>query len=76
VIHVAGLPFPGETHPPLITLHTGQPCSNVIMGVHKPNGELTWISVNSQPLFHGNETSPHAIVASFEAGIATGDVTL
>src|SRR5262249_1815463 len=50
-VHEDGSPFPGETHPPMVTLRTGQPCRDVVMGIHKPDGTLTWISVNSQPLF-------------------------
>jgi PAS domain S-box-containing protein len=49
-VHEDGSPFPGETHPAMVTLQTGEPCSNVIMGVHKPDGLLTWISINSRPL--------------------------
>jgi PAS domain S-box-containing protein len=65
-IHEDGSPFPGETHPPIVTLRTGQPCRDVIMGVHKPDGTLTWISVNSQPLFQGDHTTLCGVVASFE----------
>lgn len=43
-----GEDFPGHQHPAMITLATGKPQHNVVMGVHKPNGELTWISINSQ----------------------------
>lgn len=64
-IHEDGSPFPGETHPIARTLETGQPYSNVIMGVHKPSGELTWISINSQPLFRPGAAKPYAAVASF-----------
>jgi PAS domain S-box-containing protein len=64
-IHEDGSPFPGETHPVMVTLRTGRPCSNVVMGVRKPSGELTWISINSQPLLRGNEPTPHAVVVSF-----------
>ncbi|MCU0491567.1 MAG: ATP-binding protein [Chloroflexaceae bacterium] len=60
-----GAPFPGETHPAMVTLRTGQPCQNVIMGVHKPGGELTWISINSQPLLRPGESQPYAVVALF-----------
>src|SRR5256885_1530684 len=35
------------------------------MGVHKPSGELTWISINSQPLFRPGAPTPYAAVASF-----------
>ncbi len=72
-IHEDGSAFPGEEHPIPQTLLTGQPQSNVIMGVHKPEGSLVWISINSQPLFHSLEelnnsnpvTLPYAAVASF-----------
>jgi len=60
-----GSPFPEEEHPNSITLRTGQPCHDVVMGVQKLDGTLTWISVNSQPLFRPNENKPYASVASF-----------
>jgi diguanylate cyclase (GGDEF)-like protein/PAS domain S-box-containing protein len=63
-IHEDGSPFPGETHPVVKTLKTGLPQSNVIMGIHKPNGELTWISVNVQPIFKEGKTTPHQVVAT------------
>jgi PAS domain S-box-containing protein len=65
-IHEDGSPFPGETHPPMVTLRTGKPCTNVVMGVHKPDGTLTWISINSQPLWHADGQSLVGVVASFE----------
>jgi PAS domain S-box-containing protein len=64
-IHEDGSPFPGEKHPAMVTLRTGKPCSNAIMGVHKPNRLLNWISINSQPLFSLGETTPYAVVTSF-----------
>ncbi|MGA9381813.1 MAG: diguanylate cyclase, partial [Phormidium sp.] len=64
-IHEDGSPFPGETHPAIVTLCTGEPQFNIIMGVHKPDGSLSWISINSQPLFHPTETQPYAVVTSF-----------
>jgi diguanylate cyclase (GGDEF)-like protein/PAS domain S-box-containing protein len=64
-IHEDGSPFPGETHPAIVTLRTWQPQFNVIMGVYKPDGSLTWISINSQPLFQPNELKPYAVVATF-----------
>jgi PAS domain S-box-containing protein len=35
------------------------------MGVHKPDGGLTWISVNSRPLFRSDGTSLYGVMASF-----------
>ncbi|HEX2910068.1 MAG TPA: PAS domain S-box protein, partial [Chloroflexia bacterium] len=64
-----GKPFPGLEHPAMQTLLTGQPMTNVIMGIHKPSGELSWISVNTQPVFKPGpskkEKSPIAVVSSF-----------
>ena len=64
-IHEDGSPFPGETHPAVITLRTGRPCFHVVMGVHKPGGELTWISINSEPLFREDGTTLAGVAASF-----------
>jgi PAS domain S-box-containing protein len=64
-IYEDGSPFPGELHPAMVTLQTGEPQSNVTMGIHKPDGSLTWISINTRPLFESNSTQPFAVVASF-----------
>ena len=62
-IHEDGSPFPGETHPSMITLRTGQPVSGVIMGVHKPDGTLTWISINSHAVLRDGKV--RSVVATF-----------
>jgi len=64
-IHEDGSSFPGEEHPAMITLRTSQACTNVRMGIQKLNGQVIWISINSQPLFRGNEPTPYAVVTSF-----------
>jgi PAS domain S-box-containing protein len=61
-----GTPFPPESFPAALTLASGRPTGNVVMGVPKPGGAVSWISINAQPLFHGNESSPYAVVTSFE----------
>lgn len=60
-----GSPFPGEEHPAMVTLRTGEPCVDVVMGVHKPDDSLTWISINSQPLYKSGDSLPYAVVTSF-----------
>lgn len=60
-----GTPLEGKDHPAMVTLRTGESQENVLMGIHKPTGELTWISVNSIPLIEQNETEPYAVVVSF-----------
>lgn len=64
-IHEDGSPFPGESHPAMVTLRTGEPQYGVIMGVHHPTDDLRWISINSQPLTRPNESQPYAVVTSF-----------
>ncbi len=60
-----GTPFDGEQHPAMITLRSGQPCMDVIMGVCRPGGEQRWISINTQPLRQPHSQRPYAVVASF-----------
>ncbi|MCC3408533.1 MAG: PAS domain-containing protein [Microcoleus sp. PH2017_10_PVI_O_A] len=62
-----GSDFPGETHPAMVALQTGQPCSNVIMGFYQPQGELIWLKLNSQPLFQGDRSTPYAVITTFTA---------
>ena len=65
-IHEDGSEFAGEDHPAMETMRTGEPRRDVVMGVHKPSGELTWISITTQLLGSGSSASgPHAVVSSF-----------
>jgi len=64
-IHEDGSAFPGETHPAMVALRTGKPCLNVVMGLYKPNGQLVWLVLNSQPLFLAGGTTPLAVVTTF-----------
>jgi PAS domain S-box-containing protein len=60
-----GSPFPEDEFPVTVTLRTGNPCYDVVMGVQKPDDSLTWISINSQPLFRQKASVPYAAMASF-----------
>ncbi|MBC9783784.1 PAS domain S-box protein [Heliobacterium chlorum] len=64
-IHENGSPFHGEDHPSMVTLRTGLPCRNVTMGLYKPEGDLTWIRINSEPLFRPDADKPYAAVTTF-----------
>ncbi|WP_437801704.1 PAS domain-containing protein [Sorangium sp. So ce693] len=64
-VHEDGSAFNGDLHPAIVTLRTGAPQKNVIMGVHRPEGEMAWISINSQPLLRPSESIPYAVVTSF-----------
>jgi hypothetical protein len=67
VVHEDGSDFPGDTHPAAVTLRTGLPQREVVMGVYRPNGGLAWISVNSEPIFKksGERLLLNGVVASF-----------
>lgn len=67
-IHADGTPFVGESHPAMVTLRTGEACSQVLMGVYSPRWkERRWISINSKPVPIGAQelTGRAAVVASF-----------
>jgi PAS domain-containing protein len=49
-LRVDGSPFPGEEHPAMQVLRTGERVEGVIMGVSRPDGRLTWISIDAEPL--------------------------
>jgi PAS domain S-box-containing protein len=63
-IHEDGSPFPGETHPVMVTLRTGERFRAVQTGVHRPDGTLRWISISSEPI-PGPDGRPAAVVATF-----------
>lgn len=60
-----GSPYPSEVHPAPVCLRTGKPQYNAIMGVHKPDDTLRWISVNAAPMFRDGEAKPYAALATF-----------
>jgi len=65
VVREDGSPLPNEEQPGIIALKTGTPQIGVILGVYKPDGELSWISASSQLLFHPENKEPYAIFTVF-----------
>ncbi|MEH2150328.1 PAS domain-containing protein [Nostoc sp.] len=64
-IHEDGSPLLSETHPAIVARNTGKPCLNVVCGFYKPNGELVWLLLSSQPLFQTQGSNLYAIVTTF-----------
>jgi PAS domain S-box-containing protein len=64
-IHEDGSPCDPEALPGKVTLRTGEPCSQFVLGFDRPDGERRWISVNSRPLARPGEPRPYAVVVSF-----------
>lgn len=65
-IHEDGTPFPGDQHPAMAALRTGQPVTGVVMGVFNPQrGHRRWLRISAIPLFHPGETQPYQVFATF-----------
>lgn len=64
-VHEDGTPFPGEQHPAMVVLRTGQPVLGVVMGVHRPEGDLAWIRINARPVRLTPTAPQHAVVVTF-----------
>lgn len=59
-----GSPMAVEDYPVSLTLATGEPCSDCVMGLHRPDGSRTWLAVNTQGVFQPGEELPRAVVIS------------
>lgn len=64
-IEVDRASFDLEEFPGLVTARTGIPCSDVILGIQKPSTQITWLSMNSHPLFESDQALPDAVVVTF-----------
>jgi PAS domain S-box-containing protein len=61
-----GSDFPGEDHPAMVSLRTGKPVSNQIMGIQNPKeGRTNWILINAHPEFRHGENQPFRVFATF-----------
>ena len=60
-------PFPGNAHPSMVALKTGQNINNVVMGVYNPRDkQYHWINVSAIPLLQPNETKPYQVYTIFD----------
>lgn len=64
-VHEDGTDFPGEEHPSMVALRTGEPVRNVVMGVRRPDDTCVWILINAIPL-RGEDGALEQVYASFE----------
>lgn len=65
VIFPDGSPMKAEEQPSYITLQTGQPVRDFVLGTFSKSGEMRWISINTQPIFSQKDDKPQSVVASF-----------
>jgi HD-GYP domain-containing protein (c-di-GMP phosphodiesterase class II) len=50
-----GTPLPPDAQPAAITLRTGEPCKEVIIGIDSPDDARRWLTVDTWPLNIGGE---------------------
>ena len=59
-----GTVFPGDQHPAMLALRSGQSVLGVVMGISRPGRGQAWISINACPLFTDGAVS--GVYARFE----------
>lgn len=67
-VYPDGTPFPAEAYPIMVTLDSGEPCSEVLMGIQSPRwNAYRWISINSRLVQTGSSATfgQARVVASF-----------
>lgn len=61
-----GSPFPGKDHPAMVSLRTGLPVRDIVMGVFNPGlEEIRWINISAIPLFRPGEDRPFQVYSTF-----------
>lgn len=66
-IHEDGSEFPGEMHPAMVAIHSGEEIKNVVMGVFHPlTDEYRWINIHAVPLFRPEENAPYQVYTTFD----------
>ena len=62
-------PLPQQQWPMIITLQSGQPRQESVIGLVFPSAEapksIVWLAVNSRPLWRSSDSIPYAAVVSF-----------
>lgn len=62
-----GSDYTSDTHPCFITLKTGKPVFNKVMGFFNPQkNSYKWININSFPKFKDNDSVPYQVIVTFE----------
>jgi diguanylate cyclase (GGDEF)-like protein/PAS domain S-box-containing protein len=60
-----GSPIGPQDRPTRVTTRTGQPLTGMIMGITRPDGTVTWVSVNTAFLRNAGEAEHYGIVSTF-----------
>jgi two-component system CheB/CheR fusion protein len=62
-----GSSLPGEEHPAMVALSSGEPVLGFVMGIHCSVFEgIRWILVNASPQFQEGDRKPCQVFTTFE----------
>lgn len=62
-----GSSLPGEEHPAMVALSSGEPVFGFVMGIHCSAFEgIRWILVNASPQFQDGDRKPRQVFSTFE----------
>lgn len=64
-IHSDGMLLRPEVSPAMETLRTGESYQAVLTGFYRSNGEVTWLSVDTEPWLNAEVGSPRSVMATF-----------
>ncbi len=66
-IYEDGSDFPGEEHPAMVALKTGEIVKDVVIGVFNPRiNRHVWVNVTAVPLFRDEGEKPYQVYATLE----------
>ncbi|WP_373976418.1 response regulator [Chitinibacter sp. SCUT-21] len=65
-IHEDGSPYPGETHPAMVAIRTGQVIRDDVMGIYNPQDDAyRWINVDAYPRINAEDPSKNLVYTVF-----------
>ena len=66
-VYEDGSDFPAEEYPSMISMKTGKPVQDQLMGIYFPDeGAYHWINVNTIPQFRTGEDKPYQVFVTFD----------
>ncbi|HXM82825.1 MAG TPA: PAS domain S-box protein [Burkholderiales bacterium] len=68
-VHADGSPVLPDERPTRLTVKSGKPLTGQIVGIYRPDGSMTWVSVNTGFLRRPGETDWYGVVSTI------GDIT-
>ncbi len=64
LLHPEGTPVRPEERATLAVLASGQPQRDRLLRIERADGSSSWVTVNASPLWRGDESTPHAALAT------------